>query len=214
MSLFNPCNTSSLEQRNHDDFETESMLDEEIGEGIDSILGNPNSVVEKDDSANGKSCFCFDFDFNFNFNYNPCFGYPVGVGIRGNLECKFGFGLRNGVRAMKNVGEGDWWSFPAVDVTPEATKTEKSQIGKKEKVMKVEPECLIAGEERSSIENGPRLMLKLSYDKVLKAWSETESPVPESPGSDIHQIYMNNVSILLISIESGLTGSSLSIITG
>ncbi|KAJ0491724.1 hypothetical protein HanIR_Chr12g0566961 [Helianthus annuus] len=200
------------------------MLDEEIGEGIDSILGNPNSVVEKDDIANGKSCFCFDFDFNFNFNYNPCFGYPVGVGIRGNLECKFGFGLRNGVRAMKNVGEGDCWSFP-----PEATETEKSQIGKKKKVMKVEPECLILGEERSSIENGPRLMLKLSYDKVLNAWSETGSPVPESPGSDIHvsglkldvmffymftivykirchvffilkQINMNNVSILLMSL--------------
>ncbi|KAJ0677174.1 putative transcription factor C2C2-CO-like family [Helianthus annuus] len=52
--------------------------------------------------------------------------------------------------------------------------------------MKVEPKCLIVGEERSSIENGPRLMLKLSYDKVLKAWSETGSPVSESPGSDIH----------------------------
>ncbi|KAJ0673805.1 hypothetical protein HanLR1_Chr12g0433051 [Helianthus annuus] len=115
-------NSSSLEQGNHDDFETESMLDEEIEEGIDSILGNPNSVVEKDNIANGKSCFCFDFDLNFNLNfkvnYNPCFGYPVGVGIGGNLECKFRFGLRNGVRAMKNVDEGDWWSFPAVDVMP------------------------------------------------------------------------------------------------
>ncbi|KAI3775284.1 hypothetical protein L1987_49855 [Smallanthus sonchifolius] len=173
-------NSLELSEGCYDDFDAESILDEEIELGIDSIMGNSNSTPESD------------------FNYNTCYGYPMGLGFGGNLEFKFG--LRNGVRALKNVDEWNW-SFPAVNVMnispPVTIKSKKSPIGKKKKVeelMKLEPELRIpiVGEENLNLENGPRLLLKLNYDKVLKAWSDKGSPLlekissPESPGSDIH----------------------------
>ncbi|XP_076914399.1 protein CHLOROPLAST IMPORT APPARATUS 2-like [Bidens hawaiensis] len=171
---------SSLSEEYRDDFDTESLLDEEIGEGIDSIMGKSNSNTNTNTNSNEKSCY----------------GYPVGLGIGGYLECNFGFGLRNGVRALKNVDEGNWWSYPVVNVMNVSSlamkKTEKCRVGKKKKVadlMKSVPECSIGDE---GCENGTMLMLKLDYEKVLKAWSDKGSPVPEgvsgseSPGSDIH----------------------------
>ncbi|KAK1414078.1 hypothetical protein QVD17_29817 [Tagetes erecta] len=173
-------NSSSLElsEGYQEDFETESMLDEEIGEGIDCIMGKSDSMVENDGI----------FDVKSEYN-NTCYGYPVGLGLWGNLELNFGFGLRNGVRALRNVDEGNWWRFPAVnvmDILPPETKSEKSPIEKK----KLESESSIVGEERMSLENRNLLMLKLNYDEVLNAWSDKGSPVPEgmleSSGVDIH----------------------------
>ncbi|KAI3790503.1 hypothetical protein L2E82_03593 [Cichorium intybus] len=192
-------NSESIElsEGYQDDFDTESMLDEEIEEGIDSIMGNLNSIVGGDEISNEKSCFGLDFDIK----YNTCYGYPVGLGFGGNLEFNFGFGLKNGVRALRNVDERNWCSFPAVSVmniSPPAIKTlTKTPIEKKKKVeelikMESESGIPILGEESLSIVNGPRLLLKLNYEKVLKAWSDKGSPLPEemsgseSPGSDIH----------------------------
>ncbi|KAL8189492.1 hypothetical protein R6Q57_029058 [Mikania cordata] len=188
-------NSNSLEscEGYQDDFDAESMLDGEIEEGIDSIMGNSNSIQESVDISKERS----ELSANFGFNYNTCYGYPMGLGFGGNLEFKFGFGLRNGVRALKNVDEG-CWSFPAVNVMnispPVSLKSKKSPVEKKKRVedlMKLKPELKIPilGEENLSLENVPRLLLKLNYDKVMKAWSGKGSPVlekPESPGNDIY----------------------------
>ncbi|KAK1417090.1 hypothetical protein QVD17_26212 [Tagetes erecta] len=182
-------NSLELSEGYQDDFDAESILDEEVEEGIDSIMGDSNSIRESDELCNKNSCFSVNLDLS----YNTCYGYPMGLGFGGNLEFNFGFGLRNGVRALKNVNEGNW-DFPAVNVMnvsspPVAIKIKKSPTVKKKKVeelMKLEPV------ENLNVENGPRLLLKLNYDKVLKAWSDKGSPLldkkstPESPGCDIH----------------------------
>ncbi|XP_023757652.1 protein CHLOROPLAST IMPORT APPARATUS 2 [Lactuca sativa] len=192
-------NSNSMEPSEgyQENFDTDSMLDEEIEAGIDSIMGKSNSIVGGDEISNAKSCFSFNFDFN----YNTCYGYPMGLGFGGNLEFNFGLGLRNGVRALRNVDERNWWSFPAVNVMcispPDSVKLKKAPTEKKKKVeesMKMELELgnPIPGERNLSLENWPRLLLKLNYEKVLNAWSDKGSPLPEemsgseSPGSDIH----------------------------
>ncbi|XP_076955899.1 protein CHLOROPLAST IMPORT APPARATUS 2-like [Bidens hawaiensis] len=110
-----------------DDFDAESMLDEETEEGIDSIMGN----------------------LNFDTDYNTCYGYPIGLRYGGNLGFNFGFGLRNGLEAGSVIN-----------------------------MMNLEPESM------NPIETGPRLLLKLNYEKVLEAWDKGSRL--ESPGSDFH----------------------------
>ncbi|XP_023765468.1 protein CHLOROPLAST IMPORT APPARATUS 2 isoform X1 [Lactuca sativa] len=183
-----------------DDFDTESMLDEEIEEGIDSIMGSSNSTIQNYKSSD-----------NFSPNSKTCYGYPMGLGFGGNLEFNFGFGMRNGVRALKNGDDGNWWNFPTVNVVnispPVAAaivapgKVKKAPVEKKKKkieeLMKrsesdLEQGNSNPGEENSSPEIGSRLLLKLNYDDVLNAWSDKGSPLPEeisgseSPGGDIH----------------------------
>ncbi|CAH1426753.1 unnamed protein product [Lactuca virosa] len=190
-------NSMELSEGYQENFDTDSMLDEEIEAGIDSIMGKSNSIVGGDEISNVKSCFSLNFDFN----YNTCYGYPMGLGFGGNLEFNFGLGLRNGVRALRNVDERNWWSFPAVNVMcispPDSVKLKKAPTDKKKKVeesMKMELELgnPIPRERNLSLENWPRLLLKLNYEKVLNAWSDKGSPLPEemsgpeSPGSDIH----------------------------
>ena len=53
---------------------------------------------------------------NFSLNSKNCYGYPMGLGFGGNLEFNFGFGMRNGVRALKNGDYGNWWNFLTVNV--------------------------------------------------------------------------------------------------
>ncbi|XP_071742111.1 protein CHLOROPLAST IMPORT APPARATUS 2 [Rutidosis leptorrhynchoides] len=197
------CNSMELSEGYEDDFDTESILDEEIEKGIDSILGNSNSnsnfnsVVENDEILNEKSCL----GFNYDFNHNTCYGYPLGLGFGGNLEFNFGLGLRNGVKALRNVDDGNWWTNPEINMmnisSPASIKLKKAPIEKKKKVeelMKLKPESRkpVVKEEISGHGNGPRLLLKLNHDNVLSAWSDKGSPLPEeisgseSPGKDIH----------------------------
>nr|XP_043628222.1 protein CHLOROPLAST IMPORT APPARATUS 2 isoform X2 [Erigeron canadensis] len=171
-----------------DDFDTESMLDEEMEEGIDSIMGNTcsnYSNIEKEKYT------------------NTCYGYPMGLGFGGNLEFNFGFGMRNGVRALKNGDDGHWWNFPVVNVSPAVVpvKVKKPPVEKKKKkvedlMKRSEPELeLELREERKCIPEiiaTNKLSLKLNYDDILNAWSDKGSPLPEeisgseSPGGDIH----------------------------
>ncbi|KAK9076833.1 hypothetical protein SSX86_005167 [Deinandra increscens subsp. villosa] len=160
-----------------DGFDTESMLDEEVEEGIDCIMGSWNSERSYEESNN-----------------NICYGYPMGLGLGGNLE--FSFGMRNGVRALKN-GEDDGWSFPTVNLvnvsSPAKVKkwpVEKKKMKIEELMKRSEPESV--QENCTSSETGPKLLLKLNYDDVLVAWSDKGSPLPEeisgseSPDGDIH----------------------------
>ncbi|KAI3709066.1 hypothetical protein L2E82_38800 [Cichorium intybus] len=202
-----------------DDFDTESMLDEEIEEGIDSIMGSSNSTIENYKSTDN-SCL----------NSKTCYGYPMGLGFGGNLEFNFGFGMRNGVRALKNGDDGNWWNFPTVNVVNilppvtaalvSQTKVKKAPVEKKKKkveeLMKRSESETEQGnsnqrEENSGSEIGSRLLLKLNYDDVLNAWSDKGSPLPEeisgseSPGGDIHA---RLAQIDLFSENSGLREAS------
>ncbi|KAL8149401.1 protein CHLOROPLAST IMPORT APPARATUS 2-like [Apium graveolens] len=176
-----------------EDFDAESILDEEMEEGIDSIMGNlsvnNDNIVEE--ATN-----------------NTCIGYPLGLGFSANFD--FGFGMRRGVRALRNVDESNWWSFPTVDVanitpkfkniSPPATQKKKKKV---EKIVELKSlNCpkdnknLVlanAAEETTTLPElsaGPRL--KLNYDKVMEAWSDRGSPFPdeisgsESSGNDIY----------------------------
>ncbi|KAI3513992.1 hypothetical protein L1887_12297 [Cichorium endivia] len=157
-----------------DDFDTQSILDEEIEQGIDSIMGDSNPVPVNDESNDIIST-----------DVNTCHGYPMGLGLE----------ARNGVKALRNGDEGDWWSFPMVDmvnITPAPpVKCEKSPVGKKKKKKKVE-ELMRTEHGNFNSRNGQRLMLKLNYDAVENAWSDRGSPLPEeisqsvSLGDDVH----------------------------
>lgn len=163
-----------------DDIDTDSILDEEIEQGIDSIMGDSNSIQEN-----------IEYDLN-----KTCYGYPIGLG----------FGVRNGVRALRNDNERNWWCSPMVDVMNISQAVvegdcEKLLVGKKNKntkkkkkvveLMKSEPEF-----EHLSIGNGHRLMLRLDYDGVMNAWTDKGLPLPEeissstSPGGDIRVSYL------------------------
>lgn len=170
-----------------DDFDTESILDEEIEQGIDSIMGESNLIKEKDSIRN---------DVN-----NTCYGYPMGLG----------FGVRNGVRALRKCGDGNWSNLPMVDVgsiTPRAV--EKLGVGKKTKKKKLE-ELMKSGSgfrhgnENLSreMESGHGLGLKLDYDAVLNAWSDKGSPLPEeipSSSSSRGDVHVSIVTYLQVNV--------------
>ncbi|XP_078443244.1 protein CHLOROPLAST IMPORT APPARATUS 2-like isoform X2 [Wolffia australiana] len=99
-----------------DDFDAESILDEEVGEGIDSIMGNLS--------------FCSSAAGAAAEEQNPLLGYGVG----GLLK------LRQGLRrALKRGDEGEWWRTPAVEVVEIAPKRSASPEKKKKKKKAVAP---------------------------------------------------------------------------
>ncbi|KAG6430413.1 hypothetical protein SASPL_108479 [Salvia splendens] len=80
-------NSSQCEdEEEEEEFDAESILDEEIGGGIESIMGNLEMDKENDAPVNNTFCY----------------GYPVGLGL----------GLES--RAMRVADE--WWKFPCVNV--------------------------------------------------------------------------------------------------
>ncbi|WCJ42281.1 chloroplast import apparatus 2 [Euphorbia peplus] len=189
-----------------EDFDAESILDEEIQEGIDSIMGNLSVSNENTD----------ELKFQFNGRFQG-----------------FGNGIKKGVRAFRQGNEANWWCFPIVDmlqisprlssnvpnsnpkpkplpkikiksmsaVAAAATAAAKSNSGEKKKT-KVEKPAVVAVElknlEDSGAEPGGGLMLKLNYDGILNAWSDRGSPFSEeSSGSES----ANDVSARLAQID-------------
>ncbi|PON92613.1 CCT domain containing protein [Trema orientale] len=177
-----------------DDFDAESMLDEEIDAGgIDSIMGNV--TVDTEAAGGGGGGFCY--------------GYPMGLGFGGRFE--LGLGMRRGVggiRALRHVDEGNWWNFPTVDVmelspkfrkepAPEKKKKKKAVVMMLEKKEKEkEKAAVVESKSLELVESGSKpsagLSLKLNYDDVLSAWSDKGSPFSEdappgtdSPGNDV-----------------------------
>lgn len=165
------CVSVDLSDEGLDDFDTQSLLDEEIEQGIDSIMGDSNPILVIDESNDVVSA-------------SHGYGYPMGLGL----------GARNGVKALRNGDEGKWWSFPMVDmvnITPAPpVKCEKSPAAKKKKKKKVEES--LKSEHGDFGSRKQRLLLKLNYDAVMDAWSDRGSPLPEeisqsvSPGDDIN----------------------------
>ncbi|XWS73313.1 hypothetical protein CRYUN_Cryun02cG0117700 [Craigia yunnanensis] len=163
-----------------EDFDAESILDEEIEEGIDSIMGNLSVNQDTLDECNG-----------------TCQGAQISqIGSWHGL----GFGLRRGVRALRHVDEGNWWNFPTVDVlqispktNTKAATTTTSRAEKKKKKKKAEKPIVVMEAKSSEMAKGnpnqkpsPGLQLKLNYNEVVNAWSDRGSPFSEeSPGSEV-----------------------------
>ncbi|CAA6671142.1 unnamed protein product [Spirodela intermedia] len=171
-----------------DDFDAESILDEEVGEGIDSIMGNLSFKATNGGGGGGDSA-----------HPNPLFGYGIG-GI-----FKFRHGYRGNMRrALKRADDSEWWRSPTVEVlkiapklkpavapppSPTADKKKKKKVQKVERVDKVLDRAARVGEKTEEEEAKektqpphtalkPSLSLKLNYEDVLKAWSGRGLPSP------------------------------------
>lgn len=166
--LMNSCRSSGeINCVEEEEFDAESILDEEMGEGIESIMGN----IEMENQP-----------FQPQNNNTFCYGYPVGLGFES------GYGMIRESRAMRNVDQCDWWSFPSVnviDVNPNFAK-----VSSEKKKMKME-----TNNNSHSITNSPAqdsvpqpnagLLLKLNYDSILHDWSDKASPFSgDSPAAD------------------------------
>ena len=196
--------SSSLEvcDEFEEDFDAESILDEEIEESvnIDSIMGKLNVENESLNESN----FSYS-NSSHQHNFGTCYGFPIGLGFENRYQ--YDFGMRSGVRPLRNVDDGDWWKYPSVnviDITPKF----KPPVEKKKK--KLEKPVELRGSESSSAKDNsitkrtnkdnssqsikeevdipkPKstLLLKLNYNNVLNAWSDKESPFSdEIPGSE------------------------------
>ncbi|KAF8008926.1 hypothetical protein BT93_J0043 [Corymbia citriodora subsp. variegata] len=166
--------TQLADELTDDEFDAESILDEETGEGIDSILGNLSATAAASDEAEATASY----------------GIPVGLG----------FGTRRGIRPLKRVGEASWWNFSTVDVVEISPKlndrasdpnpADKKKKNSKKKAAKTPPETKTLTSAPTPAAERPKsggLMLKLDYDGVLDAWSHRgrpssgERPVPDAP---------------------------------
>lgn len=205
-----------------DDFDAESIiLDEEIEEGIDSIMGNLCVDNDAVDELNSGSSYPMGQIGQFNSWY----GNPMGIGFGGKFQ--FGFGHRRGIRALRHVDEGNWWSFPVVDVlqiSPKfnsatttgnksatttaatnniTTRKKGSSLADKNK-KPVEKPATVSKRQEQAKENpnpkpNPGLLLKLNYDDVLNAWSGRGSPFSDDiSGADVAG---NDVSARLAQID-------------
>lgn len=177
-----PGNSQELCDGFDEDFDAESILDEEIEGGIDSIMGNLS--VENDvsnEAAANPVCF--------NSYYGN--GIPMGLGFGG----KFEFGMRRGVRALRHVDDGDWWRFPTVDILEISPKFNKIPAEKKKKKVEKAQEPKNGELPKGNPipipipipKSNASLLLKLNYDDVLNAWSDRGSPFSrenEFPGND------------------------------
>ncbi|XP_058068169.1 protein CHLOROPLAST IMPORT APPARATUS 2-like [Magnolia sinica] len=153
-----------------EDFGAESILDEEIEEGIDSIIGN----LSVNNDSHGNS---YDFGGGSQSQTNAHYWNLMGLAFGGNFEFAFGFG-RN-VRALKQVEDGDWWRNSTVevsDISPKFKVTEKKKKSKKKKkkMMAEEDDLQDLGPSEENLQ--PGLCLKLNYEAVLNAWSDRGSP--------------------------------------
>lgn len=169
------------------DFDAESMLDEEMGEGIESIMGNNNESIE-DPNTN-----CSNPSTQINAN-TYCYGYPVGLGF------EFGYGMKREMRAIRSGDECDWWRFPSVnlvDITPRIS-AEKKKNNKVDEIKNEQLGNSISKQNLGGEECVPQpiagLLLKLNYDGVLNEWSDKgfpfsgDSPAAPSAGNDVQVI--------------------------
>ncbi|GAB2291414.1 hypothetical protein Dimus_025670 [Dionaea muscipula] len=182
-------------QGGEDDFDAESILDEEI-EGIDSIMGS--MIVRNEDECNGP--------MSSSSSSNLCYGYPFRFSGGLGFNFGFGFGSRR-VSAFRGTvdqgGGGGWCSFPIVNVgqiiSPTFEPKQQQQHKKKKKKKKKVEDIINANANANAVgpntdsnfdskthpsledsalnaSNSPQLVLKLNYDDVLNAWSARGSP--------------------------------------
>ncbi|KAG8651758.1 hypothetical protein MANES_06G019300v8 [Manihot esculenta] len=175
-----------------EDFDAESILDEEIEEGIDSIMGNLRVSNENSEEWSNKV------------------GNPLGFHFGGRFQLGVGNGMRKGVKALRNGDDGNWWNFPIVDMLQISPRLNRNNIktsdskpkvktnsnsGDKKKKKVEKPAVELKNSELTKEENNsiPQpisgLLLKLNYDGVLDAWSDRGCPFSDdisgSEGNDV-----------------------------
>ncbi|GMP47379.1 hypothetical protein CsSME_00015142 [Camellia sinensis var. sinensis] len=178
-----------------EDFDAESILDEEIEEGIDSIMGNLSVSVndESMDESNVSS--------SYSGQINSCYGHPIGLGFGGKFDVGFGM-RRRGVRALRHVDEErDWWRFPTVDVVEISPKLSKAPAEKKKKKIEKPVEEKENEKENSIPKSNPGLLLKLNYDEVVNAWSNRGSPFSEEIPFPASEMSRNDLHARMAQIE-------------
>ncbi|XP_018457547.1 protein CHLOROPLAST IMPORT APPARATUS 2 isoform X2 [Raphanus sativus] len=153
-----------------DEFDAESILDEEVEVGIDSIMG----IVESTNSGENRGHLISRLEQMVKMNRKG-FKFPLGLGLRS---------------ALREHNDASWCRFHTVDfeqISPRIRSDEekiiesKKLIGEKSKNKKknkkvAEAKRLDSSKEDAGEEKSGELMLKLDYDGVLEAWSEKESP--------------------------------------
>ncbi|KAL0344906.1 UNVERIFIED_CONTAM: protein CHLOROPLAST IMPORT APPARATUS 2 [Sesamum radiatum] len=182
-----------------EDFDAESILDEEIEEGIDSIMGKLSMENGPMNDSSSHS-----YSYSSTHTNTCCYGYPVGLGF------DLGHGIRRELTAMRNVDKGDdWWRFPSVNVGDITQKLAKTPVNKKKKNVEnkssksarqdsfpstkpnKEQSVSTASSEESIPQPNAGLLLKLNYNNVINAWSDkgspfySDSPGQESAGNDV-----------------------------
>ncbi|XP_017983581.1 PREDICTED: protein CHLOROPLAST IMPORT APPARATUS 2 isoform X2 [Theobroma cacao] len=195
-----------------EDFDAESILDEEIEGGIDSIMGNLSVNQETLDESNGT------YHGAQISQIGSCYGNPMGLGFGAKFEFGLGFGLRRGVRALRHVNEGNWWNFSTVDVLQISPKTNTKVSRAEKKKKKVEKPIVVTEAKGSAMpKENPKpnpnagLQLKLNYDDVVNAWSDRGSPfAEESPGPEVagNDVYARLAQIDLFSDGGGVREAS------
>ncbi|KAF5725945.1 Chloroplast import apparatus 2 putative isoform 1 [Tripterygium wilfordii] len=187
-------NSIGLCEEYSEDFDAESILDEETEVGIDSIMGNLSTSINNNNNGGNR--------------------IPIGLGFGRNLGFGFGFGVKRGVRAFRHVDNGNW-SFPTVDIhqisprfnsnNNNGNSNSKSGKKKKKKVESKNPELA----KENSANSG--LLLKLNYDEVLNAWSGRGSPFSDElhPPTGTMSLYARLAQIDLFSESGGREASVL-----
>lgn len=167
-----------------EDFDTESILDEQVEDGVDSIMGNLSMTSESLDQASVTS---------YSGQLLTWYCHPMGLGFGGNLD--LGVWMRRGIRALKHVDEAEWWRVPVVNVHDVYPKFSK---GTTEKMKKKSEKPVEKSTQSRKWYCRPKLLLKLNYEEVLDAWSERGTPfskdIPghEMSGNDLHVCLSSN----------------------
>ncbi|KAI3416702.1 CCT domain-containing protein [Psidium guajava] len=174
-----------------EDFDAESILDEEIEEGIiDSIMGN--------------------LSVDTNVSHRMLYSDPM----YGN-HASLGFGIRRGVSAWRDVSEVNWWNFPTVDVLEISPKLSRSSnSAEKKKRRKVETNAAESKDMEESVKEDltPKpvtgLLLKLNYDRVVDAWSGNGSPFSDDSDGAGNDVSAKLAQIDLFSESGGVREAS------
>ncbi|XP_028774142.1 protein CHLOROPLAST IMPORT APPARATUS 2-like [Neltuma alba] len=182
-------NSLELNDDCEEDFDAESILDEEIDEGIDSIIGSRAEEDSNDASCHGEGGNNWSVDSS-------------GFGCGAKLDFRLGL-----VKALRRVDDSNWWNFPAVDIVeisprinkhtssfaaPAEKEKKKKKTSSSTTTKKVAEKTKMKSLRAISIpkSNASKLMLKLNYDDVLSAWSDRGSPFAngrrgsDSPGNN------------------------------
>ncbi|RID78803.1 hypothetical protein BRARA_A01594 [Brassica rapa] len=163
-----------------EDFDAESILDEEIEEGINSFMGS----IESNDGESGFA------------GIDPL-GEMTMLPWQGSS-----LGLRN---SLRECDDASLWMFPTVElehVSPRIQTTitaaatahdgKSKTVEREEKRKKTKKKKVDAVTADLKTEQSVSPFLKLDYDRVLEAWSDKDSPFSdevlgsEAAGSDVH----------------------------
>ncbi|XP_072981874.1 protein CHLOROPLAST IMPORT APPARATUS 2-like isoform X1 [Typha latifolia] len=176
-----------------DDFDAESILDEEVEVGIDSIMGNLSMNTSATTTINEDSLLC-------NSITNPYIQSLVGLGLGSKLELGLRFRYRGVMRqALRHRDDGCCWNSPTVPMknilpelkmsTPPPSDKKKKKKAKKEVVDLPSPATANTTQPQGGTKAG--LGLKLNHEDILKAWSDRGSMFAggaESPNSSANAL--------------------------